>query len=252
MRADATARTGHTTTRRMDRRRSRPTHRIGSYMIKPQRILGVLGIVAALAATPALAQDFDGSVGYGGGGIWFSDFNAGSPGIPLALEAGWVAAGHIEHWIDRGRFGGRVNGAFSRRPLDTAGESRGIHTWIVGGDLLLRLFSASPGRSVAPFIGAGAGMVSYGLGSGGAVILSPEQARYPGDTDRQFSVSGAFGIDVLPSFTILGTPSGIRIEVIDHVALKSPFTPIDSGAAFDPVHNVRVSIGLLGLVQLLQ
>jgi hypothetical protein len=220
----------------------------------PHRLVWMIGALAALVAAPAAAQDFDGSVGYGGGGIWFSDFNAGGTGTALALDPGWVAVAHVDHWVDRGRFGGRVNAAFSRRPLDTAGDVRGIHTWIIGGDLLLRLLPASPNRSFAPFIGAGGGVASYGLGKGGSVILDPERARYPGDTDRQLTVSGAFGIDIVPRFTIFGTPSGFRIEVIDHVALKSPFEPHGEtfGGTFDPVHNVRVSIGLLGLVQLIR
>jgi hypothetical protein len=213
------------------------------------RYLPLILVVTALGASPAAAQDYDGSVGYGAGGIWFSDFNAGSGGTPLTMDPGWVTAAHIENWVDRGRFGGRINVAFTQRPLDTTVDQRDISSWLVGGDLLLRMLSPSPGRSVAPFIGAGVGFASYGLGRGQPVAFPDERAQYSGEDSRRFTVSGAFGFDILPSFTIFGTPSGFRLEIIDHMALDSPFTRVPSGS-FDPVHNIRVTLSLLGMVRL--
>jgi hypothetical protein len=35
---------------------------------------------------------------------------------------------------------------------------------------------------------------------------------------------------------------GIRVEVVDHVALRSPFEPL-SGGDFSPIHNVRLVLG---------
>jgi hypothetical protein len=113
----------------------------------------------------------------------------------------------------------------------------------------MRLLAPTAGRGVAPFVGIGGGVASYGLGTGGAVVLPGEEAQYPGDTDRRLTVNAAFGIDILPSMSVFGTPSGFRLEVIDQVALRSPFVQLDGGA-FDPVHNVRVSLSLVGLVNL--
>jgi hypothetical protein len=207
-------------------------------------------VLASIAlATPISAQDNDGSIGYGGGGMYFTDFNSGGAGTPFGLEPGWVATAHMDHWVNRGRLGGRINAAFTRRPMETVGDVREIHTWVIGADLLLRFARPRPGRSVAPFISAGGGIISYGLGEGPSVVLSPEAALYPGDTDRQFTVSGGLGFDIMPGFEILGSPAGFRLEAIDHMALQSPFDPV-AGSAFDPVHNIRVSLGLMGLVHL--
>ncbi len=214
------------------------------------RSIPFAALAVLMLAGPAVSQTHDGSIGYGGGAIMFTDFNAGGTGEAINLGTGWVANAHIEHFPSRGRVGGRINAAFSRRPLETPEDVRNIHAWIIGGDLLLRLASPTPGRTVAPFIAVGGGMVSYGLGRGSA--LSFEGAQYPGDTDRQWTVSGGLGFDILPDFSIFGTPSGLRLEVIDHVALKSPFEPFPSGDDFDPVHNIRASLSLIGLVEILR
>ncbi len=214
-----------------------------------RNFFALAAVVTAICAAPVAAQDYDGTIGYGGGGIMFTDFNAGGPGESFGLGSGWVATAHIDHWVDRGRLGGRINAAFTRRPTDVLGDSRNIHTWIVGGDLLLRLLPSSPNRTVVPFIAGGAGMVSYGLGAGNPVNL--DNARYPGNSDRKLAVSAGIGFDIVPRFTIFGTPSGFRLEVIDHMALESPFEPI-GGGDFDPVHNVRASLSLIGLVDLLR
>jgi hypothetical protein len=41
----------------------------------------------------------------------------------------------------------------------------------------------------------------------------------------------------------------VRLEAADHVALESPFETPD-GDPLGPVHNVRVTLGLIGLVEL--
>ncbi len=213
------------------------------------RYLTPVIVAAALCASPVAAQDYDGSAGYGAGGVWFSDFNSGGGGTPMRLEAGWITTAHLENWVNRGRLGGRINVAYTKRPLETTTDNRDISAWIFGADLLLRMLSPSPGRSVAPFIGAGVGYASYGLGRGQPISFPAEEATYAGEDHRRITVSGAFGIDILPSMTIFGTPSGFRLEIIDHLALDSPFSPVQ-GVDFDPVHNIRVSLSILGMVQL--
>ncbi len=60
---------------------------------------------------------------------------------------------------------------------------------------------------------------------------------------------GGLGVDVVPSLRLWGTRLGVRLEAADHVALESPFETPD-GDALGPVHNVRVTLGLIGLVEL--
>lgn len=216
-----------------------------------RRLVGLTLTTAALImATPAAGQDFTASAGYGGGAISFGEFNAGGTGQALELDAGWVVTGHIDYWAGSGRVGGRLNGAFTQRQFDAPIGSRDLSAWIVGADLLVRLLNPVPGRTVAPFLAAGVGFADYGLGKGQAILFPDADALYPGDSDRQFTVSGGVGIDIIPGFTIFGSPSGFRLEAIDHIALDSPFSP-PGGGSFDPIHNVRVSLSIVGFYKAL-
>ncbi|CAN5347428.1 hypothetical protein BH20GEM2_BH20GEM2_13350 [soil metagenome] len=47
--------------------------------------------------------------------------------------------------------------------------------------------------------------------------------------------------------SILGTPLGFRLEVADHVVLDSPFQALDGGDV-GPIHNVRFTLSVLGLI----
>src|SRR5688500_16220826 len=73
-----------------------------------------------LLAGPARAQDHAGAIGYGAGGAWFSPFNRGSGASSLGLASGWIVTGHVDRWASAaaGRFGGRLSGSYSSRPLD--------------------------------------------------------------------------------------------------------------------------------------
>lgn len=204
-------------------------------------------LAALLAAAPLAAQDYSGAVGYGGGFISFSDFN--DSGAALALDAGWLAVAHAEQYMGNGRLGARLGAAFTQRPFPVAGDARDINTWLFDASLLVRPLPVSRGRGVVPFLSLGAGVVSYGFGDGRPVVFEGSNAVYPGDTDRQLTVVGGLGIDVVPGRSVWGTPLGVRLEAADHVALESPFrTP--GGDRLGPVHNVRVTLGLIGLVDL--
>ncbi|HEX2190925.1 MAG TPA: hypothetical protein VHG51_18600 [Longimicrobiaceae bacterium] len=212
-------------------------------------MLGTAGaaLAALLAAGPLAAQDYAGAIGYGGGGVWFGDFN--ESGTPLAMDAGWLATASAEHYMVSGRLGARLGAAFTNRPFTVSGDTRDINTWLFDASLLLRPLPARAGRSVVPFLSLGAGVASYGFGDGRRVVFEGSNAVYPGDTDRQLTVGGGLGIDFIPGRSFWGTPLGIRLEAADHVALESPFqTP--GGDALGPVHNVRVTLGLIGLVDL--
>lgn len=207
--------------------------------------------IALIIAAPAEAQRHDGTVGYGGGMIWFGDFNGGSAGESFALDPGWVATGHVEQWMGSKRLGARLSTAFTRRPMVTVDDTRQINTWLIAGDLLLRLLPARRGGSVAPFISGGVGVVSYGLGRGEEVVLVPEDARYPGDDERRLSYNAGLGIDIIPGLRLFGTDMGFRLEATDQLVSESPFTSV-GGTTLDPIHNVRVSLSLIGLVDFLK
>jgi hypothetical protein len=204
-----------------------------------------------IAALPLGAQGHAVSVGYGGGGIWFGSFNEGA-GSELALDPGWLATAQVDWWPGSRRIGGRATSSFTQRPLSTSGDVRSINTWLFSGDLLLRLLPATEGRTVNSFLSLGAGVVSYGLGDGDPLHLPAEHAVYPGNTDRQFAAVGGLGFDVMPrGASWFGTPIGFRLEAADHIVLKSPFEEPE-GDRYGPVHNIRVNLSLLGLVELLR
>jgi hypothetical protein len=211
----------------------------------PGGLTVALLLVSAVAATPAVAQDYDGAAGYGIGAIWFSDFNAGGTGAPLRLDPGWVAHAHVEQWYGTGRVGARASGAFTRRPLPMVDHTRQIETWFLGADLLGRFAAPHPARQVAPFLALGAGLARYGLGEGPPIVFVPESARYPGAAPRRLTLNLGLGVDLMPDWTLFDTPIGVRAEVMDQVALRSPFAPLEGGR-FDPLHNVRLSLGVLG------
>lgn len=207
--------------------------------------LAMAALALMVLAPVAGAQDFNGTIGYGGGGVWFGDFDGKGS---LALEAGWLADVHAERWYSN-RLGVRAHAAFTRRPLEMPGDTRDINTWMIDGGALLHLLTPRPDRSVAPFVSAGAGVVSYGLGEGPKVTIS-DDVVYSGDDDRQFTAVAGIGVDLLPEWRWLDTRVGVRLEVADHVVFESPFEP-RGGGSFGPIHNVRFTLSLLGLVDLL-
>ena len=206
-------------------------------------------LLLAGVVSPGVAQWHDAAVGYGAGFASFSSFTEG--GQELSLDAGWIATLQAERWYFGRRVGFRVNGAFTQRPLDVGETPRDIDTWMLDGDLMLRLLPATEGRNVAPFLMAGAGVIFYELGTGPQLSVNDGNAVYPGDSERQFAVAGGIGFDILPGgLVILGTPIGFRLEAADHIALESPFRGAD-GAEFGPIHNIRVTLSAIGLEELL-
>ncbi|HEV2149898.1 MAG TPA: hypothetical protein VGR37_21045 [Longimicrobiaceae bacterium] len=206
------------------------------------RALATGAVLAALCAAPAAAQTHSGSIGYGGGGIWFGSFGGASE---LKLEPGWVANLQADQWYWRGRVGARANVAFTQRPLRTGLDERQINTWFFDGSVLLRPVPPREGGSVAPYLSLGAGVVNYGFGRGRPVVLG--DAVYPGSGERQLALVVGAGVDFVPRVVFLDTPLGLRLDFADHVTLESPFES-RGGDAFGPVHNVRVMVGLIGLV----
>jgi hypothetical protein len=217
-------------------------------MEKRMRVLLGLSLGLLLAASPAAAQDYRYAASWNVGGAWFSPLNAGGAGAASAvtdiqLDPGWIAGVQFEEWFGSGRAGFRVNGALSQRPLKLPGESRDIGLWLADADLMLRLLPATPERYVNAFISGGAGVVKYGLGSGRFLAYEDADAVYGGGKSARLAVAGGFGIDVVTSLRWDDDPVGFRIEIVDHMVVKSPFTSI-SGGDFDPVHNVRLVIGV--------
>jgi hypothetical protein len=209
----------------------------------------LLGLLLLLwAAAPAAAQRYDVLGGYGVGTMRFGAFNPGVDAAELALQPGLVVNLFGEGYSGRGHVGGRLNVAFSQRPLVFADESRDISTWIVDAGLVLRPLPLSEAGALSPFVTVGGGFISYGLGrTGRPVVIGDAEVRYPGDDEGQWMGMFGAGVDVTPpGLRLGGTPLGVRLEVADHVALRSPFETLE-GARLGSIHNVRFGVSLVGL-----
>jgi hypothetical protein len=209
-------------------------------------ICGAAALLAMVAA-PVVAQMHTTAAGYGGGFVTFGAFNPDVEGEELALDAGWVVTGFGETWhVLGGRVGTRLNLAFTQRPLPIPEQPRDINTWLLDANLMLRLLSPAEDNPIAPFLSAGVGVISYGLGTGAPVTFPEAGVVYSGDDERRLTVVGGAGIDIVPAgFQVGGLPLGIRLEAANHVTLHSPFRDFE-GERLGPIHNLRVGASLLG------
>jgi hypothetical protein len=208
-----------------------------------------LSLAAALAvAAPAAGQDHNVAAGYGIGFIQPGALNPGAGAADASVDAGIVGTAFGEAWymLD-GRLGARLNLAFTRRPLQLGEESRDISALAADVNIMARLVPPAEGGTFAPFVSGGAGVFSSGLGWGAPVQYEELGAAYPGEGNVRFAVVGGAGVDIAPlAFRIGDSRVGVRLEVADHIVLRSPFRGLE-GERLGPIHNVRVGVSLIGL-----
>jgi hypothetical protein len=212
--------------------------------------------VQPAAAQPAAAQQpmqpagpgYAIVAGYGAGYIQYGALNPGRGAPELALEPGWIVHGFVEGPAFGDLIGARLLGAFSQGPFEFDGASRSINTWLVDLTLVLRPFGLDGQGTISPFAVGGGGVITHGFGRAGRPVVIPEAgAMYSGDDQASWQLTFGGGIDIVPAgFAIGGTPVGIRIEAVDHMALRSPFTDLEGGR-LGPVHNIRLGVSLVGL-----
>lgn len=239
-------------------------------------------------------------------GVIDGDLDIGDFFGDLTLEPGWVAGTQGEYWFGNGRFGLRANGGYTERSLslefgndfvviddldalffDGADFLIGglsdlnffdgdivfgdVNTWLLDGDVMVRILTPRRERTWAPFVSLGAGVVIYNPAGDGAVVVPPANAVIgdvtvtgidldgDGDVDdlvflgggdnnkTQFATPIGLGTDVLPGWNLGNIGIGLRFELVDHIAWDSPADPILGTDDFDPVHNVRLTAGVMGL-----
>jgi hypothetical protein len=213
--------------------------------VRAVRLAAVALFCLAANTGQASAQAYANSAGFNAGGVWFTDFNAGSgpSAASIGLDPGWIIGLQFDHWFGSGRFGARLNGATTQRPIELPGRSPDIGLWMLDAGFLMRVLPAEPDRAFNMFLSLGAGAVHYALGAGELFAVPTANATYDGDNRARLAASAGVGFDILTMREFDGDRVGIRFEVVDHVALASPFEPI-SGSDFQPVHNIRFVIGL--------
>jgi len=234
--------------KRLNHRRDSDTHSPTiSFMRLFVLVLAAAAGVSLLMPTSVDAQAYQTGGGYGVGHMQFGAFNPGQ-GAELSLDPGVAINLFGEYWTPSPRAGFRINGLLTRRPLVVSDDTHRIRTWAIDGSLMLRPLPARETRVVAPFVSIGAGMFHYGLGrTGRPVIATDAEVVYPGADEAQWAGVVGGGIDILPaSLRLFETPLGIRLEVANHTVFQSPFQSLD-GDRLGPLHNLRFSIGLIGM-----
>jgi hypothetical protein len=211
------------------------------------RRIGLSFTAAALLAAPVAAQDHNVAAGYGAGYLQPGAFNPGVSGTELSMDGGVVGTVFGEVWhVAGGRLGARLNAALTRLPLPIGEETRDLSTFAVDASIIARLLAPVPGNTVAPFVSIGGGIVNYGLGRGSLLEFPDAGVFYPGENNIQWAVVGGAGVDILPAGFQLGDTSlGIRLEVANHMVLRSPFRGLDN-ERLGPIHNLRAGISLIG------
>jgi hypothetical protein len=194
------------------------------------RALG-LALLLAAVAVPLAAQSHRAAITAMGGGSVHGDL---TPGLstPTTFQSGWIAGLQLETWLGSGRFGVRLNGLYTKRPLeDAAGE----HTVMAGDlDLMLRLLPAYTDRLVAPYLAVGGGATRYSPAEGDAPI---GLGTY-GENPVRLHVLGALGTDIA-----LSRHAGLRLEVGDKIVLPSiGESPPSTG--LPTTHNWMMMAGL--------
>jgi hypothetical protein len=112
-------------------------------------------------------------------------------------------------------------------------------------NLVLRLTSPSPGRSVTPYASLGVGWIWWILGNGPGTAFPAARAFYDGDDGFDLMGVGSFGLDFATPFQWGEGPLMIRLEARDGVQFESPFQPLDrNDGDFGMVHNIRIGLGM--------
>ena len=206
----------------------------------------ILGAVAALPATPTLAQDYSWSAGWNAGVLYGTSLNSGSGefDVDLAPEATWSVGLHVDRWAANGRVGLRLHGALSEHSVSWTQGDRGISVYGLDVSLLLRPVAPTPDNSVSVYLSAGAGVTRWGFGNGPTTTFPSAGAAYSGREATDLVGMAGLGLDIQTGLKWGEGPLVLRIEGRDEVQ-RSPLDPVDpSGDSFAIVHNVRVSIGL--------
>ncbi len=205
-------------------------------------------------ATAARAQDYGASIGWYVGAIHSTALNSGAAAVtvngaaqaPEAIQPdlGWLAGAFYERWLGAGYVGYRFNGALSQSAVPWNGINRNVRMWLGDVDLVLRPVNPEGGHKVFPFLAAGAGGVIYDMGRGLPVSFDAANAMYSGRQNPRFAAAVSGGIDIVTPWSADFSPILVRLQVGDHMVLRSPFSPLIGGGSFDPVHQLHAELSL--------
>ncbi len=215
--------------------------------------------VAALAAAPfhpcapvhLVAQTHPWGAGWTAGltdiGALNTDASLPGGGAPAPIEpgAGALLALHVDRWyLDDGRLGVRVQGAYQQPRLDWGASTRRIDTFSADLSLLVRPLSPDDEPPLIPYLALGAGGIWYDLGRGRETSFADADARHDGRQRLTPVGLVAIGFDVPIPWSWYRQEVRVRVEAADHVSLRSPLRRLSDGDRHGPVHHLRFTIGL--------
>jgi hypothetical protein len=207
-----------------------------------------LVVLLALSVAPTGAQDYQSSVGWNVGALMSTGLNDGAADggaeVELKPDLTWALGAHWDRWVANGQVGFRVQGGVARPVLPWTQGDRKIQLLVADVGILLRPVAPSPGGTVLPFIGAGVGLINWGLGDGPATTFGPAGASYPGKEKPKLMAVAGLGIDLVTPFQWGEGPLVLRVEGRNHIQFTSPFDPSNPEQGdFGMIHNAVVSVG---------
>jgi len=204
---------------------------------------------ALTSASPALAQGYAASAGWGGGVFLNTSLNDGASGngevLDLKPDPTWMVSVHYDQWFGAGNVGIRLRGDFTKPTIPWVQGDRDIRVYMADASLLLRPVTPASGGSVLPFIAGGVGFINWGLGDGAPTTFDPAGVTYGGKESFDFVATAGVGIDFLTPWSWGEGPVLVRLEARDHIQFSSPFesTNPDDGD-LGMIHNAGVVLGL--------
>ncbi len=202
--------------------------------------LSAAAVAAALMAMPAHAQMKNFSLGLNAGYYRSGNLAENSvTGTELRLDNGAAYGADLEGWLGSSkRWGFRVEGNWTRHPYALYNDNNfntentdlsqfgNIKSWMVDGDLMLRLLTPTRDRMFSPFIDVGGGFVTWNPPSNDVGISAniPEANAYLyGDRQWQSAVTAGIGTD-----WFLTPGVALRLEAKDYWNPNSPYLVLDN------------------------
>ena len=218
----------------------------GNMTVRGRACLWAAAVFALLAAgsTRAQAQDYDTSIGWGGGYLKFAPFVEQGASAPsdLGLGGTWVAVLQAESWKLNRWLGLRLGGFYSHGNVAYPTAEKDVSAYGAEAAVLLRIVPPAPQRTVSAYVLAGGGLTYFALGEGGGTVpIAGTNVLYDeGDARQWMGVAGG-GLEFLTGITVYDGLIGVRAEAVDMMALSRPLREIGGGDP-DPMHNLRFSV----------
>jgi hypothetical protein len=211
------------------------------------RAAAVAALLVPLVVAQAQGQNYRTAFGLYGGGFGTTALNPGGEPERIFLKPGWIAGAQFEGWLGQGRFGLRLNGAFTDRPFEH-GDSEpygNVNTYLVDLNALIRLARPAIDRVWAPFLNLGVGVVHYNPGGDHTGVQMPQgNAVWVNDPETMLAGVVGLGTDIFPGVRV-GVPVGFRIEAANHIAFESPLHEIAQHEPPIPQHGQASILALV-------